>query len=1489
MKRSLTSFVFANVRMFLFLGVVALVAALGVLPYYMTARAQIKTGSGLFTRTVSHDPELPNYDIREAMNTSKDEAMTEFFASARSSVGRDASEIADIRDGFVRGESKLRARVPDLKIDYSTDMRHPSVVSPDVYKAKINRLTSPSGGNRVQILKSFLKDNNELIGMPDQEIDGLKVKVDATNPNGYLSFVYLTQEINGIPVYRSELRAGFTKTNEIIRVLNDMTPGIDYGSASSDFGDPLAAVNRAYLYINKDPGAESLVRNDKTSTDLKTVYGQGDWATTAEKMYFPTEVGVVRPAWRVLIWLPVNAFYVIVDAETGTMLSRENITADQTQSATYNVYTNPVAYVNSADSPAPLSPYPGNDPGTATQGTFLPRNNVTRIGNEAPNPGQNNLGWITDGANITDGNNLEGGIDRDGTNGVDAPQTGSPNRTFDAPTWNPPPGAPAPGDDPLLPQAQRGAVIQMFYSMNLYHDALYDLGFTEQFENFQNDNFGRGGVAADRISAEGQDSSGTNNANFATPADGGRGRMQMFLWTGPTPDYDGTTDMDVIFHEVTHGTSTRLHNGLGNQGGMMGEGWSDWYAHTMLSEPGDPTNGVHSLGGYALFEIIGLPTFHSNYYYGIRKWPKAVKSLTGGPARPGCGNAPCPHNPLSFRHINAGCFTELGSSTVANISAFPMTPAQAIIVSTTCSQVHNAGEIWSSALWEVRALMINRLGWAAGTRRVLQVVTDGMKLAPANPMMLQERDAIIAAASALPIAPEASADVADVREGFRIRGMGFFASTQSATAVTEDFSGPNVTVVDPFSVSDSSGDNDGFPESGEPVLLSVAIRNQTGSTVNNVQGSVTGGGTVNYGNIPDGQTVTMQIPYTVPANVPCGSLHQVQLIASSAIGAQAPVTREFRVGVPVGGAPVVASNPASLTLPDGTGANPAPASVYPSNVTVAGANGFTNAKLTVGLNGYTQTFPGDNDFLLVGPAGQKFTMQSDQGGGNDIVNVSYSMNDAAAAALPATLTAGTFRPTADASADIFPAPAPAAPYQLPAPGGAATFASTFGTSGAGMDGTWSLYVVDDAGGDTGTISGGWSLTVESNDFACSFGGASADLSITKTDGVVTVNPGQAITYTIVARNNSTTTAVTGATVTDTFPSPALGAVTWTCVGAGGGTCTAGGAGNINDTVNLPAGATVTYTANATVAANATFAFSNTATVTPPQGTTDPAQGNNSARDTDVVCTPAQQTFVGAGVGPIPDRTTAGCGAPAGAPLNITFNSTATGTITNVEVDMTATHSWVGDVDVQLIAPDGTTHNVFSDTGSTTTTGCGADDDLAGLYGFGDSFAGNWWTEATTVSPMAPGNYRTSTVGDVVGGGTVTSMTPVFAAVNPAGTWTLRVTDEGNGDTGSVSAANLRITTSGGGCPTTAAGVTVSGRVLTPDGAGLRNAVVTITDSTGMTKTARTSSFGYYTFEGIEVGGTYVVSVGSKRYTFTPRTITVNDAVSDLDFIGNGSE
>jgi uncharacterized repeat protein (TIGR01451 family) len=125
----------------------------------------------------------------------------------------------------------------------------------------------------------------------------------------------------------------------------------------------------------------------------------------------------------------------------------------------------------------------------------------------------------------------------------------------------------------------------------------------------------------------------------------------------------------------------------------------------------------------------------------------------------------------------------------------------------------------------------------------------------------------------------------------------------------------------------------------------------------------------------------------------------------------------------------------------------------------------------------------------------------------------------------------------------------------------------------------------------------------------------ADLAITKTDGQGSALPGSPITYAIVAVNAGPS-AVGGARVGDVIPT-ALAGVAWTCMGTGGGTCTASGSGNINDTVNLPVGASVTYTLSGTISPTA-GSVSNTATITPPSGVSDPDAANNSATDTDLV-------------------------------------------------------------------------------------------------------------------------------------------------------------------------------------------------------------------------------------------------------------------------------
>src|SRR6476661_1513951 len=135
-----------------------------ILPSYFSSEAVArKTGTGLLTRTESDTPEFPNYDIRSDKNAA------DRVAGFRSSLSRSASDVADVRDGFVRGAERLRAAVPTLKVEYNTDIRTPEVIGPFVGSGR-QLLTEASGGKRSDILISFLRRNAELVGASDAQI-----------------------------------------------------------------------------------------------------------------------------------------------------------------------------------------------------------------------------------------------------------------------------------------------------------------------------------------------------------------------------------------------------------------------------------------------------------------------------------------------------------------------------------------------------------------------------------------------------------------------------------------------------------------------------------------------------------------------------------------------------------------------------------------------------------------------------------------------------------------------------------------------------------------------------------------------------------------------------------------------------------------------------------------------------------------------------------------------------------------------------------------------------------------------------------------------------------------------------------------------------------------------------------------------------------------------------------------------------------------------
>ena len=785
---------------------------------------------------------VPDFDIRYG---SKGKATTNTHALQRAPFGQRKT-----------AEQMLARTVPGLTVKYHAALGGPEIVG---VKRGSQYLTAPSSTDREAIARRFLRDNATLYGLTPQQIAELKTTANYENPSGNLSWVKFQQVIHGNPVFRGEMRAAFTSRGELVRTVSEFVPDVD--STSLPVTPAITAEHAAAV------AAQSV-----------------GWTTAAAKysselQYFPLKPGLPALAWSILLKNTPYSYYIVIDAQNGKLLFRKNLTNDASQTATYAVY--------GSDSPSPLSPSTAT-PGSGIQGAGVGRNTFTLI---SELPAFDNDGWIPDGTNITTGNNVDAGLDLDKDGDIDPAgrPTGSPFRIFDF-SYNPPPLG---SDDPTGANFRFGAVTNAFFWANRYHDLLYQLGFTESDGNFQTDNFGRGGQGADAVIALVQRVE--DNASFFTPPDGKPGEMSLGIFPGSTPDRDGALDQEITLHELTHGLSNRLHgNAVGlhfPQSRGMGEGWSDFYARALLSDGAEDVNGIFAFGAYAMLDFMlnGHTLGTDNYYYGIRRFPYAVKTNVGPNGKP--------HSPLTLADIDA---SQLDTSD----GAFPESPI--LWSSSGAGEVHNVGEVWCSALLEVRARLISNLGFNTGNQRMLQLTTDGMKLDPASPNFLEGRDSILAA----DCASYNGADETNIWAGFASRGMGFSAEVSPAfffeTTVVEAFNMPNVDLgtVQFSEPKKSTGVcQNGFADPGEKIDLMIPYSNRLcAKSITQVVANIAGnpGPAKNYGTIPAGATVERTLNFKVPANAACGSQLPVTIIAKSNLGT---ISNQFALQI---GKPVIA-------------------------------------------------------------------------------------------------------------------------------------------------------------------------------------------------------------------------------------------------------------------------------------------------------------------------------------------------------------------------------------------------------------------------------------------------------------------------------------------------------------------------------------------------------------------------------------------------------
>ena len=158
----------------------------------------------------------------------------------------------------------------------------------------------------------------------------------------------------------------------------------------------------------------------------------------------------------------------------------------------------------------------------------------------------------------------------------------------------------------------------------------------------------------------------------------------------------------------------------------------------------------------------------------------------------------------------------------------------------------------------------------------------------------------------------------------------------------------------------------------------------------------------------------------------------------------------------------------------------------------------------------------------------------------------------------------------------------------------------------------------------------------------------------------------------------------------------------------------------------------------------------------------------------------------------------------------------------------------------------------------------------GLGSFSDQDGGSPWTATVNW-----GDGSANTTFGMTSAGTIPAQTHTYAQ---AGAYEMSVTvtdSTGLSDTKNSTVLVL---------PTTAAGVRITGNVLTNEGRGLTNARVTLTDEGGHSISAITGRSGSFAFDDIEAGKTYVVTVTSRRFRYLPKVLQVNDDVSDVNFI-----
>jgi hypothetical protein len=383
--------------------------------------------------------------------------------------------------------------------------------------AKPDFRTPPSEAPARQIALTYLAADAAAVGASAADLAEAVVTDEVRTAHNGVTHVFLKQSIHGLRVDGSELGVHVDRQGRVFQVTGRAVAGLAE-VASQLRSDPLItpeeAIDAAARSVGQRPVTALDVVETRPGVELGAVFANeavsGEPIPVELAYYRLPESDRIRLAWNLSIQSPTSPDWwnFWVDAESGVVLGRHNWTND----ATYRVFASPKESPDDGVRTDEVDPHlaGGSDPGTG-----------------ASPYGWHDLNGVAGAeTTLTSGNNVNACVDADANNSCD-------------------PGSQPDGGGSLIFQPSLdlstqqpadyldAAVVNLYYWNNIVHDVFYRYGFDEASGNFQENNYGRGGLGSDSVNADAQDGSGTNNANFSTPGDGLNPRMQMFVWTAP--------------------------------------------------------------------------------------------------------------------------------------------------------------------------------------------------------------------------------------------------------------------------------------------------------------------------------------------------------------------------------------------------------------------------------------------------------------------------------------------------------------------------------------------------------------------------------------------------------------------------------------------------------------------------------------------------------------------------------------------------------------------------------------------------------------------------------------------------------------------------------------------------------------------------------------------------------------------------------------------